>query len=104
MAGMFKIVDGETAILRQSGVYKEADLYTRNEGELYAKVPGGFIRLYADGATSKSNIMLDTLGLDSALYKDRFGKLCVADGKGRTALPNTPEYVVAALEDHSDDG
>lgn len=82
---MFAKLEGETAIVVVGGVYKVADLYER-EGKLFAAVAGGFVRLYANGSTSKPKLMIDTVAIDMVLYKDRFGRLCVAEGEGRTAL------------------
>lgn len=99
MSGMFQMIDGETAVIREGGVYKEVALATRNNGELYAKAKGGFVRLYADGATSAgSKCMLDTLALDVPLYRDRLGKLCVAPGDGRSALAEPPAYLAIEKE------
>lgn len=91
MSGLFKIVEGELAVVRVGGVYKEVELATRHRGELFVKANGGFVRLYADGTSSLgSKLTLDTLTLDTQLYKDRLGKLCVAEAPDRKALaPNT---------------
>jgi len=94
MSGMFKIIEGETAVIREGGVYKEVLLATRNNGELYVKAKGGFVRLYADGSTSAgSRCVLDTIVFDTPLYKDRVGRLCTATAKGRVALDATPAYL-----------
>lgn len=99
MSGMFQISEGETAVIREGGVYKEVQLATRNNGELYVKAKGGFVRLYADGSTSAgSKCAIDTLALDKPLYKDRFGKLCVAPGTNRTALETAPAYLAIEKE------
>lgn len=102
MAGMFQIIEGEVAVVRQGGVYKEVPLATRNNGELYVKMNGGFVRLYADGSTSLgSKVSLDTLALDAPLHKDKFGKLCVAPDKDRKPVESAPSYL--ALE-HTEKG
>jgi hypothetical protein len=72
---MFKQVEGENAIVVEGGVFKQADLYTR-DGYLYAKTAGGFVRLYADGSTSKAKCRLDVLTFDKPLCVDRLGRLC----------------------------
>lgn len=82
---MFKHLEGETAILVQGGVHKVADLYER-DGKLFAAAAGGYVRLNANGTTSKDKLSIDTLALDAALHVDRFGRLCVAPGDGRKAL------------------
>ena len=80
----FKLLDGETAILQQSGVFKQADLYEW-DGKLFAKHGSGFIRLKENGSTSKDGINIEMLMLDAPLSKDRFGRLCV-NGAGVKSL------------------
>jgi len=94
MSSMFEIIPNEVAIVRQGGVYKEVGLAVRNNGELYVKVAGGFVRLYADGKTSLgSKMTLDTLAIDARLHKDTFGKLCITPGNGRKPLEVAPAYL-----------
>jgi len=94
MSGMFQIIEGETAVIREGGVYKECAIATRNDGELYVKAKGGFVRLYADGSTSAgSKCSLDTLALDAPLFKDRFGKLCVGAAADRKPLEGAPAFL-----------
>jgi hypothetical protein len=98
VSGAFQILEGEHAVIREGGVYKEVDIAVRNNGELYVKAKGGFIRLYADGSTSVgSKCTVDTLAIDAEFHKDSFGKLCVAPGKGRKPLSTPPKFL--ALED-----
>lgn len=75
--GMFKALEGQAAVIVENGVYKQADLFTRS-GFLYAKVGSGFVRLYADGSTTKAKCRIDALHFDAALMQDRFGRLCDA--------------------------
>lgn len=75
----FKQLDGETAILQQGGVFKQADLYEW-DGKLFAKFGAGFIRLKENGSTSKDGVNLELLCLDVPLRRDRFGRLCVSGG------------------------
>jgi hypothetical protein len=82
---MFKQLEGETAILKIGGVFKVADLYER-EGKLFAAAAGGYVRLYANGSTSKDKLGIDALALDAPLYVDQLGRLCVSFGEGRTLL------------------
>lgn len=82
---MFAKLEGESAVIMIGGVYKVADLYER-DGKLFAAASGGFVRLYANGSTSKPNMQIETIAIDEALYKDRFGRLCVAPAEGRKAL------------------
>lgn len=73
--GLFKQVEGEAAVLVDNGVYKQADIYTR-DGYLYAKAAGGFVRLNSDGSTTKHRMRLDTLTWTAQLNVDRLGRLC----------------------------
>lgn len=76
--GLFQEVEGEAAILIENGVYKQVPVFKR-DGYLYAKAGGGFVRLYADGSTTKAKTRLDMLTWDNpgALGKDSLGKLCI---------------------------
>lgn len=94
MSGMFKLIENEIAIIAEGGVYKEVPLAVRNNGELYVKMKGGFVRLYADGTTSVgSKCRLDTLHLDASLHKDRFGKLCIGPADDRKPLTAETSYL-----------
>lgn len=85
--GLFVEVEGEAAILVERGVYKQVPVFTRN-GFLYAKAGGGFVRLYADGSTTKPNCRLDTLTWDGPLCRDGLGKLCSPEAVGSKPLPS----------------
>lgn len=84
----FKQVEGEAAILVSNGIYKQVDVYIR-DGALYAKDGGGFVRLYADGATTKSRTRLDTLSWEGTLYRDRLGRLHGAPVEGGRIVNGT---------------
>lgn len=81
----FQEVEGEAAILVENGVYKQVPVYTR-DGYLYAKIAGGFVRLMADGATTKSKLRLDFMTSEKKLYCDPLGRLCTQDVKGAVSL------------------
>ena len=85
MPGLFQEVDGETCILISGGTYIECAVYSRNHGELFAKLGRGFVRLYANGATSQSKARLDTLTV-YPLYKDSLGKLYLRPVATKTVL------------------
>lgn len=78
MAG-FKELEGDFAIVVQGGVFRQCDLYER-AGFLFIKTSGGFVKVYANGSTSKSNVRLDELSFDGDLWADRFGKVRLVDG------------------------
>jgi len=94
MSGMFKQIEGDSAIIVEGGVYKHADLYTRGD-YLFAKTGGGFVRLYADGSTSKPKCRIDTLATPIPLFRDNFGRLC--DGSVKSSVPIEPEKAVLLL-------
>lgn len=77
----FKEIEAEAAVLVENGIYKQVPLYTR-DGYVYAKIGGGFVRLMADGATSKAKLRLDFMSFDGALYRDALGRLCTDGAKG----------------------
>lgn len=89
---MFKMLEGDTAILVQNGVYKVADLATRN-GFLFAKLGSGYVRLYANGTTSKDGIRIDALSTEKTLFRDRLSRLC--DGSVTGAEPVETEKLLA---------
>lgn len=93
MSAVFKKLEGDLAILQQGGTYKQVDVYTRNNGELFAQIGSGFVRLYANGATSKPGMMLDTLVFDKQLHVDRFGRLCVYPDTDRKPVTGDPSYL-----------
>jgi len=84
----FQQVEGEAAVLVENGVYRQCDLYTR-DGYLYAKVGSGFVRLMADGATTKAKCRLDFLSWEGALHRDALGRLCAPTVPGAKALEPT---------------
>lgn len=88
MSGMFKLMEGQIAVIVERGVYKEVEIATRNGGELYVKAKGGFIRLHADGSTSVgSKCRVDTLSIGGQrFYTDRYGKLCTCSGPERSLI------------------
>jgi hypothetical protein len=80
-----KPIEGESAMLVEKGVYKPADLYEMDD-YLFAKVGSGFVRLDANGGTSKPSAKLHKLMYEGPLYKDQLGRLCVSPGAKRAAL------------------
>ena len=83
--GVFKALEGQVGVIVESGLYKQADLFVR-DGYLYAKSGVGFVRLYADGSTSKAKCRIDALHVDVSLRHDSFGRLCDATVTGSKAL------------------
>ena len=82
--GMFQQVEGDCVVLVEGGVYKQTDLYIRDD-YLYAKAAGGFVRLYRDGSTSKARCRIETISYTPLLHTDKFGRLC------SPSVPHTEE-------------
>lgn len=82
---LFKQIEGDSVVLTIGGVYKPADLYTRN-GYLFAAHAGGYVRLYANGSTSKDKCGIDTLLFEKPLHVDKLGRLCDASVTGAKAI------------------
>lgn len=80
-----KEIEGEAAILVENGIYKQVPVYSR-DGYIYAKVSGGFVRLMADGSTTKSRMRLDFMTSELPLFRDPLGRLCMQGVKGAVAL------------------
>jgi hypothetical protein len=78
----FKKIDGEGAICVEKGVYKQTEVYER-DGFIYIKAAGGFVRVMADGSTSKlgGSLKLDFMTMPDSirLAKSRYGYLCTAE-------------------------
>lgn len=58
--GLFHAIDGAFVVLRCKGVYRQAQLYARDE-RVYAKWGSGFIRLSRAGGTTHPNATWDDL-------------------------------------------
>lgn len=81
----FQEVEGEAAVLVENGVYKQVPLYLR-DGYLYAKANGGFVRLMADGSTTKPRQRLDFMSWTGPMFRDMYGRLCSPEVPGAKAL------------------
>jgi len=75
---LFKELEGDVAIVASGGVYKQVPIFTRN-GYLFAAISGGYVRLKADGSTSKDKLHLVHLETEVPLHKDRLGRLGTGD-------------------------
>lgn len=52
------------------------------DGYLYGKLGSGFVRLYADGATTKAKCRIVHLSWTGSLFRDTLGRLCSLDADG----------------------
>lgn len=85
----FKKLDGDTAIIKNNGVYKECDLYEW-DGKLFVAAAGGFLRLNRNGSTSRPNTFIDLIKIETPLFVDKFDRLCTAPAADRRpAIANT---------------
>ena len=89
----FKQIEGDAAILVENGVYKQVDLYSR-DGYLFAKIGSGFVRLMADGSTSKHRLRLDFMSFEGELGSDGLGRLVVAGHPKFKALPTEKQTLL----------
>ena len=90
---MFKKLEGDTAMLRQGGVYRPCELYSWNGG-LFAKMGSGYIRLRQDGTTTKDGVSLEHMEIEGDLFADKFGRLATERREGYTALTLTTGEVL----------
>lgn len=85
----FKKIEGEGAITVERGIFKQTEVYER-DGFIYVKAAGGFVRVMADGSTSKlgGSMKLDFITLPDTLKlaKSKFGYLCTTDVPDSKAL------------------
>jgi hypothetical protein len=85
----FKQSEGDACIVVSNGVYQQTDVYER-DGYLFAKVGGGFIRLMADGSTTKAKTRLEFISFQKDLYRDPLGRLCSGDAPGKKVALDGP--------------
>jgi hypothetical protein len=98
--GLFMPCEGDVAILIENGVFKQVPLYMRN-GYYFAKLGGGFVRLNADGSTSKATARLDTMTTEAipSLGVDPMGRLCDIDAvPGAKGLPQQATQKLLGIE------
>ena len=69
----FEPLDDIVVILHQRGLYRQVSAYQRGQ-RFYAKHRGGFIRLYANGATSLPYISWESHEIDNVTV-DNLGRL-----------------------------
>lgn len=81
----FQKIDSHAAIIVENGVYRQVDVYRRGN-RLFAKVGSGFIRLMADGSTTKAKARLDAISIEKPLYKSRMGHLLLVAEEGAKQL------------------
>jgi hypothetical protein len=91
----FKEIDGEGAIIIEGGVFRQVPLFER-DGYIYVKLNGGFIRLMADGSTSKAGgkMRLDFMSFDGDLSADPLGRLCRSSVSGSKALDGAKKQIL----------
>ena len=87
----FQEIEGEAAVLVEGGICKQVPLYKR-DGYLYAKTGGGFVRLMADGSTSKAKLRLDFMSWEGQLARDGIGRLCTVEAVGAKPIDNTTAH------------
>lgn len=94
---LFKELEGDVAIVVSGGVFKQVKLFTRN-GFLFAAVSGGYVRLKADGTTSKDKLRLEHIETEIDLYKDRIGRLGTEQIPDARALGGEGSLLLSAMD------
>ena len=89
----FKQIEGDAAILVENGVYKQVDLYSR-DGYIFAKLGSGFVRLMADGSTTKHRLRIDYMSFEGELGSDGLGRLVTAGHPRFKALPTDKQTLL----------
>lgn len=69
----FHVIDDAAVILRSSGVYRQAKVYSRGV-ELYAGHAGGFIGLMGNGGTTRPNVSWVDLDARQPTQRGEFGR------------------------------
>lgn len=88
---MFTLLEGDTAILADKGVYKVVALY-EFRGGIYARHGAGFVRLYANGSTSKGDgVRVVEMHTDMVLAQDSFGRMVMQDARPGAAPLSLPK-------------
>lgn len=90
--GLFQKVEGEVVIIHDRGTFKQLDVYAWN-GFLFAKLGAGYVRLNADGSTSKPTATIRQLTWTGALNADTFGRLALPDTQGTRTVSDTTKLL-----------
>lgn len=97
--GLFKALEGDSAVVVENGVYKQVPIYTR-DGYLYGNMGGGFVRLNLDGSTSKPKCRLDYLDTTAPLGVDKMGRLCLpSERSGAISLDPSSTVLLAGKKE-----
>lgn len=103
----FRKLDGEFAITKQDGVFRQADVYERN-GYLFVAHGNGFVQLQSTGGTSSPKVNLDELNMTTPVAMNPTGRLCIEGHPAvseQKPLPDNKHYLIRAqlpaLDDQS---
>lgn len=91
---LFHIVDDCQIILICKGVYRQTNVYRRND-KIYAKWGSGFVRLLASGGTSKTDVRWESLPDDPAISRSTLDIVYLSP----KVIPRTIEHKPAAVLD-----
>lgn len=86
----FHILDEAAVIIRRKGLFRQTKVFVRGNG-LYAGYAGGFVRLYANGATGIPDLSWDEMDLNNGRvpFSDVHGKLLLDRPKLRAITGKT---------------
>lgn len=96
----FKLIEGEYAIISQSGVYRQVPLAER-DGFLFAAISSSsYVQLRTDASTSKDKVRLVELSWDGPLHGGGIGngKLCRPGVRGSKPLEDEKLLQLTAPE------
>lgn len=96
---MFEELSGDQICLVIGGVYVPCPVFQRPNGDLFARYKGGYVRLYANGATSKDRLKVEVLHTERPLFVDKFGRLGLIAGPGREALPHAATLALTGADE-----
>lgn len=94
---LFQQIEHQQAVVVSNGTYQQVDLYARGS-QLFAKHGSGYVRLYADGSTSKPKLRLDTLTIPAHMMrKSELGKLRYSTNAGEEIHVDEAGHIVNKL-------
>ncbi len=81
---IFKQLSGDTVVTIKMGVFREYPVYVSTSGNLFTKMPSGFIRLFTSGRTSCRGYMVAQYNIEGRIFIGYLNRLTInsteADG------------------------
>lgn len=77
----FSVIEDSLVVLRNKGVYRQAQAYRRaGSDNIYVNWGSGFIRLGGQNMTTVANVVYESLDLPFATIKGKFGEPLLPSG------------------------